>query len=51
VHLYSGRYGRISGIMYKQNGEELAGNKVEQINEVLKRGMWKYDLKDPNFTE
>jgi hypothetical protein len=35
--------------MYKDN--KIAGNKIEPISEVLKRGMWSYQLNDAAFTE
>ena len=49
VDLYSPRHGKVWGIKYINN--ELAGNKVEIVNEVLKRGMWQYSLYDPKYTE
>lgn len=35
--------------MYKDG--KLAGNKIEPVDGILKRGMWKYSLSDPQFTE
>jgi hypothetical protein len=43
------RYGRLHGIKYKEG--KIAGNKIEKIEEVLKRGMWNYQLNDAAFTE
>ncbi len=49
VHLLSPRYGRMLGIKYKDG--KIAGNKIERIEEILKRGMWNYQLNDAAFTE
>ena len=49
VNLLSTRYGRLSGILYKEN--QIAGNKIVKIEEVLKRGMWNYQLNDAAMTE
>ena len=35
--------------MYKDG--QIAGNKIEPIQDVLKRGMWKYQVNDVAFTE
>lgn len=40
VELFSGRYGQMQGILYKDG--QIARNKIEHISEVLKRGMWQY---------
>jgi hypothetical protein len=37
------------GIKYKDG--QIAGTKIERIDEVLKRGMWNYQLNDAAFTE
>ena len=49
VNLLSPRHGRLTGILYKNN--QLAGNKIVKIEEVLKRGMWNYQLNDAALTE
>ena len=49
VELYSARFGRAWGIMYKDG--QIASNKIEKIDGVLKRGMWQYELSDAAFTE
>ena len=49
VHLLSPRHGRILGIKYKDS--QIAGNKIEKIDDVLKRGMWNYELADSAFTQ
>ena len=49
VELYSARFGKAWGIMYKDG--KVFGNKIEPIDGVLKRGMWQYDLSDSAFTE
>jgi hypothetical protein len=48
-HLFAPRYGRLQGILYKDG--QIAGTKIEPIDGVLKRGMWRYDLNDAAFTE
>ena len=49
VDLTGPRYGNLYGIMYRDN--QISGNKIEKIDDVLKRGMWHYDLTDSAFTE
>lgn len=49
VDLFAARYGRVFGILYKNN--QIAGNKIERIEDSLKRGMWRYNLTDAAFTE
>lgn len=49
VELYSARYGKLWGILYKDG--KIAGRKIEPIEGVLKRGMWNYDLSDASKTE
>jgi len=49
VELYSARYGKLWGILYKDG--KVAGNKIEPIDGALKRGMWTYDLSDASMTE
>lgn len=49
VELYSARYGKLWGILYRDN--KIAGNKIEPIDGVLKRGMWNYELVDASKTE
>ncbi|TNV74023.1 hypothetical protein FGO68_gene8606 [Halteria grandinella] len=49
VDLNAPRYGSLYGVYY-QDGQ-IAGNKIEKVAQVLKRGLWSYDLKDPAFTE
>ena len=39
----------MKGIKY-ENGQ-IANNKYERIPEVLKRGLWQYEVSDPKFTE
>ena len=48
--MQSGRYGKCYGVLYKEDGNVLAGNKIEQIEDHLKRGMWRYQLDDARFT-
>lgn len=49
VELYAPRYGRILGVLYQNN--QIAGNKIERVDQILKRGLWQYDLSDSAFTE
>lgn len=37
------------GVKYKDG--KIAGDKIEPIKGILKRGMWNYQLNDPAFTE
>ena len=48
MKLFGGRYGRLKGLKYWKG--ELVGDKYEKIPRVLQRGMWQYDLSDPEFT-
>lgn len=34
----------------KYENNQLVGQKVEKLHDVLKRGMWRYDLTDAAFT-
>ena len=49
VDLFAPRFGRVFGILYKDG--KLAGNKIERVEDALKRGMWKYSMNDAAFTE
>ena len=44
VDLYSARYGKINGILYKDG--QIAGSKIDPIDGILKRGAWQYSLND-----
>ena len=48
VHLLAPRYGRLQGLLYKDG--QIAGNKIERIDDVLKRGLWRYDYSDASLT-
>ena len=49
VELYSPRFGKMQGVLYKDG--QIAGNKIEPIDGILKRGAWSYELNDSAFTE
>ena len=49
VELFAPRFGRMWGIKYKDG--KIDQHKIERIDEILKRGMWKYHLSDAAFTE
>ena len=48
VHLFSPRYGRAYGVKYWKN--ELVSDKIEEIKGATKRGAWRFDLYDNNYT-